>query len=59
MTLKELRKRAGISLRKLSAVSGVGYTTICNIECGKHNARACTRVKLAQALSVEPNSVDW
>jgi transcriptional regulator with XRE-family HTH domain len=59
MTLKKLRNRAGISLRKLSAVSGVGYTTICNIECGKHKARACTRIKLAAALGVEPNMIDF
>ena len=59
MKLKKVRAQAGISLLKLSAVSGVGYTTICNIECGKHKARACTRVKLTQALRVESNSIDW
>jgi transcriptional regulator with XRE-family HTH domain len=59
MKLKTLRQQAGISLRKLSVVSGVGYTTICNIECGKHKARGCTRIKLAQALNIEPNMIDF
>jgi predicted transcriptional regulator len=40
MTIKKLRRQAGIKLHKLSAVSGVGYAIICNIECGKHKARA-------------------
>ena len=59
MKLKSLRQQSGLSLRKLSDVSGVGYTTICNIENGKHKARGCTRIKLAQALSVEPNMIDF
>ena len=59
MKLKQIRQQSGLRLRKLSVVSGVGYAAICNIEQGKHKARACTRIKLAQALNVEPSSVDW
>lgn len=43
----------------MSAASGVGYSTICNIERGKHRPQFRTINKLAKVLGVEPNFIDF
>jgi transcriptional regulator with XRE-family HTH domain len=59
VTLKEWRKKKAVTLRELEAVSGVSATTISLIEQGKHEARAITRKKIAQALGLTPEQIDF
>jgi len=56
--LKALRERAGYSIRKLSEISGVGKSTISEIESGKaKNPRYDTLVKLANTLNVSAETL--
>jgi transcriptional regulator with XRE-family HTH domain len=52
--LRELRERQALSLRELSALSGVNYNSIWRIEAGRTGAQPRTVRKLAAALGVEP-----
>jgi len=52
-TLKELRRRKGLSQKDLAEASRVGQDTISGIESGRHEARPSTLRKLANALGVE------
>jgi transcriptional regulator with XRE-family HTH domain len=58
-TLKEWRKKKAISLRALQQLSGVSATTISLIEQGKQDARHITRQKLAAALELKPEEIDF
>lgn len=58
-TLKELREKAALSQRDLSAMSGVAKATICRLEQGKQKAYPTTRRKLAQALKVKPGDIEF
>ncbi len=51
--LEKVCEVKGISLRELSRLSGVGYTTLSNIKRG-HNIspKSCTLWKIAKALNV-------
>ena len=57
--LKEIRINSKITQRKLADFSGVSHPTICNIERGKRKPQVSTIRKLAKAMGVEPNSIDW
>ena len=59
MKLKELRINATMSQRDLAVKSGVGYDTICRLELGKQKPNFVTIRKLAKALGVEPNTIDF
>ena len=59
MKLKELRLKAVLSQRDLSAKSGVAFDTICRLELGKQKPNFVTIRKLAKALNVEPNTIDF
>jgi transcriptional regulator with XRE-family HTH domain len=52
MNLGVIRKRRGLSLRKLAERSGVHYVSLAKIEAGKLDPRLSTLRKLAQALGV-------
>ena len=52
-TLRELRRRKGLSQKDLAELAGVGQDTISGIESGRHEARPSTIRKLASALGVE------
>jgi transcriptional regulator with XRE-family HTH domain len=54
MKLRELRERRALSLRELSALSGVNYNSIWRIEAGRTGAKPRTVRRLAAALGVEP-----
>ncbi len=57
--IKKLRDRAGYSIRKLSEVSGVSKSVICEIESGKaKKPRFETITKLAVALNVTPETLN-
>ncbi len=55
--LRELRERRALSLRELSALSGVNYNSIWRIEAGRTGAQPRTVRRLAAALSVEPEEL--
>jgi transcriptional regulator with XRE-family HTH domain len=55
--LRELREEAVLTVRELSALSGVSEDTITKIENGHRNARPSTVRKLAAALGVEPREL--
>lgn len=50
MTLRELRKAAGLKQSELAECSGVGRRTIIHIERGEHNPRYATRERLLRVL---------
>ena len=52
-TVKEIRRRKGLSQKDLAEESGVGQDTISGIESGRHEPRPSTLRKLADALEVE------
>jgi transcriptional regulator with XRE-family HTH domain len=55
--LRELREEAVLTVRELSALSGVSEDTITKIENGHRKARPGTVRKLAKALGVEPREL--
>lgn len=55
--LKEWRLRRALAQRDLSAVSGVGVSTINRIERGLQLARPSTARRLAEALNVRPDDL--
>ena len=55
--LRELRERRALSLRELSALSGVNYNSIWRIEAGRTGAQPRTVRQLAAALGVEPEEL--
>jgi transcriptional regulator with XRE-family HTH domain len=59
MKLKELRLKAVLSQRDLSAKSGVAYDTICRLELGKQKPNFVTIRKLAKALDIDPSDIEW
>lgn len=52
-TLRELRRRRGLSQKDLAKKSGIGQDSISGIESGRHEARPSTLRRLAEALGVE------
>jgi transcriptional regulator with XRE-family HTH domain len=57
MRLRKLRERKALSLRELSALSGVNYNSIWRIETGRTGAKPRTVRRLAEALGVEPHEL--
>ena len=57
LKLRELRERRALSLRELSALSGVNYNSIWRIETGRTGAKPRTVRLLAAALGVEPREL--
>lgn len=50
--IKKLRERAGMTIKELSELSGVGQSTISEIETGKaKNPKTATLTKIAKALN--------
>lgn len=56
--LKQMRKEHGMSVRQLSARSGVSATTISRLENLHRMARPQTVGKLAQALEVRAEDLE-
>jgi transcriptional regulator with XRE-family HTH domain len=57
--LKELRLKKFISQSDLAKESGVALNTICRLEQGKQTPHFVTVRRLAKALGVEPDSIDF
>lgn len=56
-TLKKIRKQRGLSLRQLSAASGVEHPQIVKMEHGTRNPTFTTIADLADALEVDPGEL--
>ncbi|WP_139651273.1 helix-turn-helix domain-containing protein [Raoultibacter phocaeensis] len=52
--LRARRTQEGLSIRKLSLMSGVSRTILNEIELGRSNATVDTLIKLSNALGIEP-----
>ncbi len=59
VTLIAWREKKAMSQRDLAQASGVAYSTISNIESGKRKASFVTRRKLAAALDLKPEQIDF
>jgi HTH-type transcriptional regulator/antitoxin HipB len=55
--LRAERERAGVSQAELATRSGIGRTTIANMEIGGQAATLFQMIVLAGALSIEPGSL--
>jgi transcriptional regulator with XRE-family HTH domain len=57
--IRRRRQRLGIKLREFSALSGVGYKTLANIECGHQPNGVSIEVvhKIADALGTEADEL--
>ena len=58
-TLRQLRESKFISQEDLAKRSGVATATINRLENGYHKPRFVTIRKLAKALGIEPNVIDF
>jgi transcriptional regulator with XRE-family HTH domain len=58
-SLREWRNKKAISLKDLEAMSGVAISTLSRIETGKHKPRHITKRKIAAALDLIPEQIDW
>jgi transcriptional regulator with XRE-family HTH domain len=54
-TLKEVRKKLGLSQGQLSEKTGISQVLISNIESGKNSPQASTRAKIEKVLG----KIDW
>lgn len=52
MTVKDLRKQAGLTLAEVGKAIGVGTSAVGNYECGKNRPRLANLRKLAQLYGV-------
>jgi XRE family transcriptional regulator, fatty acid utilization regulator len=55
--VRSLRKERGLSRQEFAEASGVGVSTLHNVETGKTYARPSTARKIADALGVDPRSL--
>jgi|PlaIllAssembly_1097288.scaffolds.fasta_scaffold827118_2 transcriptional regulator with XRE-family HTH domain len=58
-TLKDWREKKAVSIRDLSAISGVSTATISHIENGLYKPRHITKRKIAEALDLKPEDIDF
>jgi putative transcriptional regulator len=59
MKWKELREKKFMTQRELAEKAGVTVETISRLENGKYKPRFSTIKKLAKALGVEPNMIEF
>ncbi len=57
--LRELRETKGLSQEDLARASGVDRGTIIDLELGRRKPRPNTRRKLAKALEVRPQELEF
>ena len=58
-TLRDLREKVALSQEDLAEAARVQAHTISDIENRKHKPRPSTRRKIAKALGVRPQDIDW
>lgn len=59
VTLKEWRRKKAITIRELAKLAQVSTATITHIEQGKQLARPITMRKIAAALNLKPEQIDF
>jgi transcriptional regulator with XRE-family HTH domain len=59
LSLRQWRNKKAVSLKDLEASSGVAISTLSRIETGKHKARHVTKRKVAAALGLIPEDIDF
>ena len=57
--LRVIREERALSMRELGELAGVSPDTLVDLELGRRKARPSTRRKLAHALKVRVEAVDW
>ena len=57
--IRELRERAALSQVELARLAGVQPRTVSDIENRKRRPRPSTRRRLARALGLRPEEIDW
>ena len=57
--LREIREARGLSQDDLARLADVGRNTVGGLEAGRRKARPSTRRKLARALKVKPQEIDF
>lgn len=57
MILQEMRKKQGISLGKLSKISGISASYLSELEKGKYEATESKIIRLSLALGITPNDL--
>ena len=57
MRLQEVRKKQGISLSKLSKISGISASYLSELEKGKYEAAESKIIRLSLALGITPNDL--
>jgi transcriptional regulator with XRE-family HTH domain len=57
--LKEVRHKLALSQRDLAKLAGVDESTIIDLELSRRVPRPSTRRKLAKALKVKPEDIDF
>jgi transcriptional regulator with XRE-family HTH domain len=55
--LQEVRKKQGISLSKLSKISGISASYLSELEKGKYEATESKIIRLSLALGITPNDL--
>jgi transcriptional regulator with XRE-family HTH domain len=58
-TIKEWRIKRAISQRELARRSGIALSSICHYETDKHKPTFANRHKIAKALSVPVEEIDF
>lgn len=58
-TLRELREDRALAQRDLARLAGIAVSTIVDLENGRRAPRPSTRRKLARALKVRPNQIEF
>ena len=56
-SVRDHRRRAGLSQEKLAALAGLDRTYVGGIERGERNVAVINIVRIAQALSVPPSEL--
>ncbi len=59
MLLREWREFKGMSREELAVTSGTTYSTIANLESGRHEPRIGLASRIASALGVNLNDIRW
>lgn len=59
MLLRSLRTSAGLTQFDLAVKAGVTEATIRRIEAGRHGPHLGTRERIAEALRVSVEQIDW
>ncbi len=57
--LRDMREKVALSQEDLAKAAGIQAHTISDIETRKRRPRPSTRRKLAKALGVRPQDIDW